>query len=71
MSVIVDKDKYIYYKKCEESLVGIFDILHNEEFLDYYDKIQQSEDIKNIWDYFIIPIHDLAQTVKSKQGEIK
>lgn len=71
MSIIVDKDKYIYYKKCEENLRKILKILQSKEFLDYYEPICSHKDTIDIWDYHVIDIYNNANIVKIKQGENK
>tara|TARA_Y100001973_G_C5153582_1_gene309464 strand:- start:435 stop:665 length:231 start_codon:yes stop_codon:yes gene_type:complete len=69
MSIIVDKDKYLYYKNCEKSLRKILDIMKDEEFQSYYEPILSHKDTIKIWDYYIIDIYSYASIVKINKGE--
>ena len=71
MNIIVDKDRYLYYKECEEALESIYRILHDKEFLSYYEKIQENEDVRDLWDDFVILIHNRAAIVKINKGKGK
>ena len=67
MSIIVDSEKYLYYKDCEESLRKILDIMKDEEFQSYYEPILSHKDTIKIWDYYIIDIYGYASNVNNKK----
>ena len=69
MSIVIEKDKYLYYKQCEENLKRILNILKDDEFLAYHDPIHSHKDTADIWDYFIIDIFYNANITKEKANE--
>ena len=51
---IIDNNWLEHYTQCENNLKKILDILHNKEFMDFYD------DTSDHWQNHIIEIYNLS-----------